>query len=154
MKAAPVIRALEARPGITVEVVHTGQHYDEKMSDAFFRDLSMPAPRINLAVGSASHARQTADVLVRFAEYLEQDRPALVIVAGDVNSTIAATLAAVKLWIPVAHIESGLRSGDRRMPEEINRILTDSVAALLFVTEPSGLKHLQEEGIEARRVHH
>ena len=154
MKAAPVISALKRRDGIDVEVVHTGQHYDERMSDAFFRDLGIPEPTANLAVGSQSHARQTAEVLTRFEEFLRNTRSDLAVVAGDVNSTIAAALAAVKLLVPVAHIEAGLRSFDRTMPEEINRILTDSISALLFVTEPSGLRHLQREGIPAERVHY
>lgn len=152
MKAAPVLRALDQRPAFHTTLVHTGQHYDENMSAAFLRDLDLRAPDVCFEVGSGSHARQTAEVLTRSEQFLEQNPQDLVVVCGDVNSTLAAALAAVKLKVPVAHVEAGLRSGDRRMPEEINRRVTDSVAALCFVTEPAGVAHLQEEGVEPRRI--
>lgn len=151
MKAAPVLEALRTHQGVGVELVHTGQHYDERMSDSFLRDLGIPLPDVQLEVGSGSHATQTAEVLVRFESYLSDARPDLVMVVGDVNSTVAAALAAVKLHIPVAHVESGLRSRDRNMPEEINRVLTDSMAALLFVTEQAGLDNLRAEGVAEAR---
>jgi UDP-N-acetylglucosamine 2-epimerase (non-hydrolysing) len=148
-----VWRELEAREGVEAELVHTGQHYDERMSESFLRELEVKAPDVMLGVGSGSHARQTADVLVRFEEYLLDRCPDLVVVVGDVNSTLAASLASVKLHVPVAHVEAGLRSGDRRMPEEINRLATDAIASLLFVTEQSGVDHLRAEGAAEHRVH-
>ncbi|MCB9882511.1 MAG: UDP-N-acetylglucosamine 2-epimerase (non-hydrolyzing) [Planctomycetes bacterium] len=154
MKAAPVLHALRERRGVRVSLVHTGQHYDEAMSGSFLRDLDLQAPGVNLGVGSGTHGRQTGEVLARFEGWLEANPQDLVMVFGDVNSTLAAALAAVKRHVPVAHVEAGLRSGDRKMPEEINRIATDTIASLLFVTEPSGLRHLEREGIDASRVHH
>lgn len=153
MKMAPVVEALRARHGIRAPLVHTGQHYDEAMSRVFFDELGMPAPDVNLDVGSGSHAAQTARVLERFDEWLERARPDLVVVAGDVNSTLACALAAAKRTIPVAHVESGLRSGDRSMPEEVNRILTDALADLLFATSPDALANLRREGIDAAKIH-
>jgi UDP-N-acetylglucosamine 2-epimerase (non-hydrolysing) len=138
---------------VSTTLVHTGQHYDERMSDSFFRDLRFPQPDADLGVGSGTHGFQTAEVLTRFENYLQEHRPDLVVVVGDVNSTLAAALAAVKLHIPVAHVESGLRSKDRRMPEEINRILTDRLAALLFVTEQDGVVNLEAEGVDSSRIH-
>lgn len=152
VKAWPVVRALEAR-GVAVRLCHTGQHYDERMAGALFRDLGMRLPDVDLGVGSGSHGAQTAEVLRRFEAELEARRPDLVVVVGDVNSTAACALAAVKLHVPVAHVEAGLRSGDRRMPEEINRLVTDAISSLLFVTEPSGARNLAREGADPARVH-
>jgi UDP-N-acetylglucosamine 2-epimerase (non-hydrolysing) len=151
MKVAPLHRALEAR-GFTSLIVHTGQHYDEQMSDIFFRQLEMPEPDVYLGVGSGSHAQQTARVMTGFEEVVEEEAPDLVIVVGDVNSTVACSLVASKMHVPVAHVEAGLRSGDRRMPEEINRIVTDSISDVLFVTEESGVDNLLGEGVPDERV--
>jgi UDP-N-acetylglucosamine 2-epimerase (non-hydrolysing) len=153
MKIAPVWRAI-ARAGFAEQkLVHTGQHYDAAMSDVFFRDLAMPAPDLFLGIGSGSHGEQTAAALAAMEKLLTTERPDLVIVAGDVNSTLAAALAAVKLGIPVAHVEAGLRSGDRTMPEEINRLLTDQMSDLLFTPSPDADAHLAREGIPAGKVH-
>lgn len=152
MKMAPVVLAAQ-RQRIPQLLVHTGQHYDERMSRVFFEELGMPRPDLDLGVGSGSHAEQTARVMVAFEKVLVERRPELVVVAGDVNSTLACALVAAKLRIPVAHVEAGLRSFDREMPEEVNRVLTDHLSNLLFVTEPSGLANLQREGIVERRVH-
>jgi len=133
-------------PQIEPILVHTGQHYDEKLSDIFFRQMGIPAPHVNLEVGSGSHATQTAEILKRIEPVLIEQKPDLVLVVGDVNSTIAVSLAAVKLGIPVAHVEAGLRSFDRAMPEEINRILTDALAEYLFITEEDAAEHLLKEG--------
>ncbi|MBA4423299.1 MAG: UDP-N-acetylglucosamine 2-epimerase (non-hydrolyzing) [Syntrophus sp. (in: bacteria)] len=157
MKIAPLIRAIaaynSANPGsIRPFLVHTGQHYDANMSDDFFRDLAIPAPDIHLGIGSGSHAEQTGRVLIAFEEVLLRDRPDLVIVVGDVNSTMACTLAAVKLHIPVAHVEAGLRSFDRRMPEEINRLVTDALADYLFTPSPDGDANLIREGIPKEKI--
>lgn len=151
MKMAPLVLELQRR-GLPQLFVHTGQHYDERMSQVFFDELGMPRPDLDLGVGSGSHAEQTARVMVAFERVLVERRPALVVVAGDVNSTLACALVAAKLEVAVAHLEAGLRSFDRRMPEEVNRVLTDHLAELLFVTEPSGLANLEREGIDARRV--
>ncbi|WP_305046468.1 non-hydrolyzing UDP-N-acetylglucosamine 2-epimerase [Geoalkalibacter sp.] len=151
MKVAPIIDELKRR-GIDYLLVHTGQHYDEKMSKLFFVDLGMPKPDVDLEVGSGSHARQTGEVLMRIEPVLERERPDVVIVVGDVNSTLAATLAAAKLCIPVAHVEAGLRSFDRAMPEEINRLMTDSVADFLFTTEELASEHLRREGIPEEKI--
>jgi len=153
MKIAPLLRELRARPRFEAVLVHTGQHYDEAMSEGFFRDLGIPRPDVNLEVGSGSHGEQTAQVLARIERELVERRPDAVLVVGDVNSTLAATLAAAKLHIPVAHVEAGLRSGDRRMPEEINRLMTDVVCDWLFTTEPSGEANLLREGIAPERIH-
>lgn len=154
MKIAPIHRAFEALDGeVAHGIVHTGQHYDAVMSDAFFEDLQMPAPVAFLGVGSGSHARQTAAILVAFEEVLLDQRPDLVLVAGDVNSTVACALAATKLGVPVGHVEAGLRSFDRAMPEEINRMATDAISDYAFVTEPSGLQHLAREGWDPAKVH-
>jgi UDP-N-acetylglucosamine 2-epimerase (non-hydrolysing) len=153
MKIAPILAACAGRPGLHSTLVHTGQHYDEAMSQLFFEQLAIPRPDVNLEVGSGSHAQQTAAVLQRFEPVLLARRPDLVLVVGDVNSTLACSLAAVKLGIPVAHVEAGLRSFDRSMPEEINRVLTDAVADLLFVTEASGVANLRREGIDPARIH-
>src|SRR5579864_3260104 len=144
-KIAPLMREMRGHAEIEPILVHTGQHYDEKLSDIFFRQMGIPAPDVNLEVGSGSHAVQTADVLRRVEPVLIEHKPDLVLVVGDVNSTIAVSLAAVKLGIPVAHVEAGLRSFDRSMPEEINRILTDALADYLFVTEEDAIQHLLNE---------
>jgi UDP-N-acetylglucosamine 2-epimerase (non-hydrolysing) len=153
MKVAPLLHELRRRPAFEALLVHTGQHYDVSMSDAFFRDLGIPEPDVNLGVGSGSHASQTAEVLRGIEPVLLSFRPDVVLVVGDVNSTLAATLAAVKLGIPVAHVEAGLRSFDRSMPEEINRVLTDAVSRWLFTSEPSGAANLRREGIAEERIH-
>jgi UDP-N-acetylglucosamine 2-epimerase (non-hydrolysing) len=153
MKIAPICEAL-ARTGRTRNVlVHTGQHYDQAMSDLFFRELEIPTPDINLEVGSCTHAVQTAEVMKRFEPVCLEHKPDWVIVVGDVNSTLACALVASKLGIKVAHVEAGLRSFDRTMPEEINRVLTDAISDLLFVTEPSGVENLRREGIAHDKVH-
>lgn len=152
MKMAPIWRALAER-GIATHWVHTGQHYDAALSDQFFRDLGLPDPDTHLGVGSGSHAEQTARILERIEPVIHEVAPDLVLVGGDVNSTIACALAAVKLWVPVGHIEAGLRSGDRTMPEEINRILTDAISDLLFTTSPEAAGNLTHEGRPADRVH-
>ena len=153
MKVGPIHRALSAREGVRSRIVHTGQHYDERMSDVFFRQLELPEPDVYLGVGSGSHAEQTGRVMMAFEKVVQEEHPDLVIVVGDVNSTLAAALVAAKLHVPVAHVEAGLRSGDRTMPEEINRLATDAIADHLFVTERSGLEHLRREGVPDERVH-
>lgn len=154
MKIAPLMHEFARRPDRFEPIlVHTGQHYDQKMSDSFFRDLGIPEPDINLGVGSGSHGHQTAQVLMKIEDLLIERKPHVVLVVGDVNSTVAATLAAIKLDIPVAHVESGLRSGDRKMPEELNRILTDSVSEWLFTTEASAEENLLREGIPIEKIH-
>ncbi|GII62950.1 UDP-N-acetyl glucosamine 2-epimerase [Sphaerisporangium krabiense] len=152
VKAAPVVRGL-AELGIRQGIVHTGQHYDALMSDVFFADLGLPEPIANLGVGSGSHARQTAALLVGLEEVVLEHSPDLVVVYGDVNSTLAAILVCAKLHVPTAHVEAGLRSFDREMPEEVNRVVTDALADILLVTSPDGLSHLADEGIAASRVH-
>ncbi len=152
MKAAPVIDAL-SRPGCRQALVHTGQHYDANMSAVFFRQLGLPQPDVNLEVGSGSHAAQTAQIMVRLEELLVQERPDWVLVYGDVNSTVAAALVCAKLLIPVAHVEAGLRSFDRTMPEEVNRLLTDQIADLLFTPSEDGNENLLREGVAPERVH-
>ncbi|MEE3326118.1 MAG: UDP-N-acetylglucosamine 2-epimerase (non-hydrolyzing) [Myxococcota bacterium] len=154
MKIAPLLRDIENRPDVEAFLVHTGQHYDQAMSENFFKDLRIAKPDLNLGVGSGSHAEQTASVLVKMEKVLLQEKPDLLLVVGDVNSTLAASLAAVKLEIPVAHVEAGLRSGDRSMPEEINRILTDSISTWLFTTEEEANLNLAAEGIPPERIHH
>lgn len=152
MKMGPIITALKQQ-GISTVLVHTGQHYDEAMSDSFFTDLGLPRPDVNLEVGSATHAQQTAEIMRRFEPVLDRVSPCAVLVVGDVNSTIACALVAVKKGIKVIHVEAGLRSYDRAMPEEINRVLTDQISDLLFTTERSALDNLTREGIDAERVH-
>jgi UDP-N-acetylglucosamine 2-epimerase (non-hydrolysing) len=155
MKVAPLHRAFrDCTDSIRHLVCHTGQHYDDAMSNVFLQDLDLPNPDFNLGVGSGSHATQTAAVMVEFEKVLIANKPDLVLVVGDVNSTIACALVSVKLHIPVGHIEAGLRSFDRSMPEEINRILTDAIADLLFVSEPSGITNLSREGVAEERVHY
>jgi UDP-N-acetylglucosamine 2-epimerase (non-hydrolysing) len=152
MKLAPVARSLRALPELEFRIVHTGQHYDETMTDVFFDELEIPAPAVHLGVGSGSHGVQTARLIERYEAHLLSSRPAACVVFGDVNSTLASALAAVKLGVPVAHVEAGLRSFDRSMPEEINRLLTDAIGELLLVSEPSGVENLQREGIPTERV--
>ncbi len=151
-KAAPVLAALQAR-GIEQMLVHTGQHYDDKMSEIFFRELGLPQPDVNLGVGSGSHAVQTAAIMVGLEELFIKHQPPLVIVYGDVNSTVAAALVASKLHIPVAHVEAGLRSFDMTMPEEVNRRLTDQLSDVLLVTSEDAIGHLTSEGVDADRIH-
>ena len=152
MKVAPLMQACQRSGRIAPILVHTGQHYDENMSNLFFRELGMPQPDLNLEVGSGSHARQTAEVMIRFEPVLREHNPDWLVVVGDVNSTIACALVAVKLGVKVAHVEAGLRSFDRSMPEEINRILTDAISDLLLVSEKSGVENLRREGIPDAKV--
>jgi UDP-N-acetylglucosamine 2-epimerase (non-hydrolysing) len=153
MKLAPVHRAIAKLPEIEQLVVHTGQHYDFNMSDVFFQQLGTGAPDINLQVGSASHAKQTAEVMVRFESVVLERRPDLVLVYGDVNSTVAAALVCAKLAVRVGHVEAGLRSFDRLMPEEINRLVTDQLADLLFTPSEDGNRNLNREGIPTEKIH-
>jgi UDP-N-acetylglucosamine 2-epimerase (non-hydrolysing) len=152
MKAAPVLRAL-SDAGFRQALVHTGQHYDANMSDVFFRELDIPPPDVNLGVGSGSHARQTALIMTGFESVVLERKPDLVMVYGDVNSTVAAALVCSKLQIAVAHVEAGLRSNDRTMPEEINRVITDQLSNLLFTPSEDGDENLRREGISAERIH-
>jgi UDP-N-acetylglucosamine 2-epimerase (non-hydrolysing) len=147
VKVAPIMRAMASSPSLRPVLVHTGQHYDHNMSQSFFDELNIPRPDVFLEVGSGSHAAQTAAVMVAFEKAVLEFKPDLVLVVGDVNSTLACSLVAAKLMIPVAHVEAGLRSFDRSMPEEINRVVTDSISSFLFVTEPSGRDNLLREGV-------
>ncbi len=154
MKIAPLYRALKTYDhSISHRIVHTGQHYDRAMSKVFFEDLELPQPDFYLGVGSGSHAEQTARIMIEFEKVLSSERPDLTVVVGDVNSTVACSLVSVKMGIPVAHVEAGLRSFDRTMPEEINRIVTDAIADELFVSEPSGVENLKREGVDGRKIH-
>lgn len=154
MKIAPIIRAIdESDSHLRATLLHTGQHYDAAMKRSFFEQLDIPEPDVDLGVGSGSHAMQTAEIMLRFEPVLDRDRPDVVLVVGDVNSTIACALVAVKKGIPVVHVEAGLRSGDRGMPEEINRILTDQLSDLLFTTEREAAANLMAEGIEQNKIH-
>jgi UDP-N-acetylglucosamine 2-epimerase (non-hydrolysing) len=153
MKVAPLMDVLSSDPDFSVVLVHTGQHYDHNMSGQFFSDLNLPEPRYHLGVGFGSHAQQTADVMKRIEPVLLELNPAAIVVVGDVNSTIAGALVAAKLGIKVVHIEAGLRSFDRTMPEEINRVVTDSISDLMMVTEESGRINLLREGILSDRIH-
>lgn len=152
MKVAPLHRAIQNLPNWTSKIVHTGQHFDAKMSDVFFTQLELPKPDFFLGIGGGTHSEVTAKIMLAFEPILLAEKPDLVIVVGDVTSTLACTLVAIKMGIPLAHVEAGLRSGDRNMPEEINRILTDSVANYLFVTEQSGIDHLKNEGVPDEKV--
>ena len=153
MKIAPLTWELKRRSDVQFSLVHTGQHYDRKMSDLFFEQLAIPHPDFNLGVGGGSHAVQTAEIMRRFEPVVSEKKPDAVVVVGDVNSTVACALTAVKMGIPVAHVEAGLRSFDRTMPEEINRVVTDAISEWLLVSEPDGVKNLQHEGIPDRRIH-
>jgi len=153
MKAAPLLRALKTLPDIfRPTLIHTGQHYDPKMSELFFNELGMDKPNIFLGVGSGSHAEQTAKIMIELEKSFSQDRPDLVVVFGDVNSTMAAALVAAKMSIRIAHVEAGLRSFDKAMPEEINRIVTDRLSDYLFVTEESGIRNLKAEGVPSEKI--
>lgn len=152
MKIAPLYHALLREPWAEVSIVHTGQHYDLNMSDAFFKDLRLPEPHLHLGVGSGTHAQQTGTVMMAYEKVLIEKRPDLVVVVGDVNSTLAATLVAVKTGIKVAHLEAGLRSFDRSMPEEINRIVTDSLADILWTPSPDADKNLLKQGIAQDKI--
>jgi len=153
IKVAPVISACADVAGMRQLLVHTGQHYDAAMSQVFFDQLGIPQPDYDLGVGSGSHARQTAEIMVRFEELASQERPDWVVVYGDVNSTLAAAVVSAKLGIPVAHVEAGLRSFDRTMPEEINRVLVDQVSELLLTSSPEAERNLLREGIAADKIH-
>lgn len=153
MKVAPVLNALKVRPGVNQILVHTGQHYDAGMSDVFFEQLDLPAPDLNLAIGSGTHAWQTAEIMTRLEPVVVESRPDMVLVYGDVNSTVASALVCAKLRVPVAHVEAGLRSFDRSMPEEINRVVTDQLADLLFTPSEDGDLNLQREGIAREKIH-
>jgi len=153
MKAAPVMRALNEHRDVRQSLVHTGQHYDSNMSDVFFSQLDIPAPDVNLDVGSGSHARQTAEIMSRIEPVLLERKPDIVLVYGDVNSTVAAALVCSKLQIRIAHVEAGLRSFDRTMPEEVNRLVTDQLADLLFTPSADGDQNLQAEGVEVGKIH-
>ncbi len=153
MKIAPIWRELDKHDHISKRLVHTGQHYDRNMSTVFFDDLKLPKPDVFLGVGSGSHGEQTGKVMTEFEKTLVEERPDLVIVVGDVNSTMAGTLVAVKMGIPVAHVEAGLRSFDREMPEEINRMVTDILANLLFTSERGAEKNLLREGVDKDKIH-
>jgi UDP-N-acetylglucosamine 2-epimerase (non-hydrolysing) len=152
MKIAPVMWEVQRRAGVEAYLVHTGQHYDAKMSDLFFEQLHIPRPDVDLGVGSGSHAVQTAEVMKRIEPVIAAQKPDVLMVVGDVNSTIAAALTAVKMGVPVAHVEAGLRSYDRTMPEEINRVLTDSISRWLFVSERSGIPNLRREGVPDENI--
>lgn len=152
MKAAPVLAAIDARR-IEQRLVHTGQHYDRNMSEVFFDELGIPEPDANLGVGSGSHAQQTAETMVALEEEFTAHRPNLLLVYGDINSTVAATLVASKLGIPIGHVEAGLRSGDRRMPEEVNRLITDQLAMMLFTPSVDGNENLIREGVDSEKIH-
>lgn len=153
MKAAPVLHALRTRPGMRQTLVHTGQHYDKNLSDVFFSQLEIPPPDVNLGVGSGTHARQTADIMSGFEPVLLERKPDMVLVYGDVNSTVAAALVCAKLLVPVAHVEAGLRSFDRTMPEEVNRIVTDRLADVLFTPSEDGDENLLHEGVSPKKIH-
>lgn len=152
MKIAPLHRAFQQHSKIESKIVHTGQHYDERMSDIFFNQLELPKPDYYLGIGGGTHTQATAKIMLAFEEVVNQEKPDLILVVGDVNSTVACTLVATKMRIPLAHVEAGLRSGDRGMPEEINRVLTDSVSDFLFVTEQSGMINLAKEGVPDEKV--
>ncbi len=152
MKVAPLYHALKGDPGCTAQVVHTGQHYDANMSDAFFRDLGLPEPAYHLEVGSGTHAEQTGRTMIAYERVCEAARPDAIVVVGDVNATAACAMVGAKLWIPVVHLEAGLRSHDRRMPEEINRRVTDAIADLLWTPSPDADANLLAEGVSPARI--
>ena len=152
MKIAPLKRAFDSREEIDSIIVHTGQHYDQKMSDVFFNELEIPVPKYNLGIGGGTHAEQKAKVMLAFEPVLDEEQPDLVLVVGDVNATAACSIVAVKKGIPICHVEAGLRSYDRAMPEEINRMITDCISDYLFVTEQSGIDNLAKEGVDPNKV--
>ncbi len=152
MKVAPLYHALKAQPWCDVGIVHTGQHYDANMSDAFFRDLRLPEPRHHLEVGSGSHAEQTGGVMIAYEKVCLAERPDWIVVVGDVNSTAACAMVGAKLWIPVVHLEAGLRSRDRSMPEEINRLVTDAISDVLWTPSVDGDENLIQEGVDPARI--
>ncbi len=152
MKVAPLYHALRASAWCEPQIVHTGQHYDANMSDDFFRDLGLPAPAFHLGVGSGSHAEQTGGVMIAYEKVCLESRPDWIVVVGDVNSTAACAMVATKLWIPVVHLEAGLRSGDRRMPEEINRLVTDAIADVLWTPSPDANENLLREGVAESKI--
>lgn len=154
MKIAPIVRAFQAQQQLSFKIIHTGQHYDRDMNEVFFEELGIPQPDVFMAAGGGSHAQQTAKIMIGFEELCIAERPAAVLVVGDVNSTLACSIVAKKLNIPVAHVEAGLRSGDMAMPEEINRLVTDSISDWFFVTEPAALAHLKREGKPDSAVHY
>lgn len=154
MKIAPIVRALQDHPRLAFKIIHTGQHYDREMNDVFFEELGIPEPDVFMAAGGGTHAEQTGKIMLAFEQLCQAERPAAVLVVGDVNSTLACSIAAKKLCIPVAHVEAGLRSGDMSMPEEINRLVTDSISDWFFVTEPSAVEHLRREGKADAAVHY
>ncbi|SCY23958.1 non-hydrolyzing UDP-N-acetylglucosamine 2-epimerase [Nitrosospira sp. Nsp13] len=154
MKIAPIVRALQAHGGLAFKIIHTGQHYDRDMNDVFFEELGIPQPDVFMAAGGGSHSQQTSKIMIAFEELCQIERPDAVLVVGDVNSTLACSIAAKKLDIPVGHVEAGLRSGDMTMPEEINRLVTDSISDWFFVTEPSGIVHLKKEGKSDSAIHY
>jgi UDP-N-acetylglucosamine 2-epimerase (non-hydrolysing) len=153
MKIAPIVEEMKKTPGLNGVLVHTGQHYDEGMSDVFFRDLDIPVPDVHLGVGSGTHAEQTARIMVEFEKVCGAEKPDMVVVVGDVNSTMACTIVAAKLLVPVAHVEAGLRSFDRAMPEEINRLVTDALSSLLFTTSRDADENLKREGVDPSKIH-
>ena len=153
VKIAPIIAEIEKQGALNAVLVHTGQHYDLNMSDVFFRDLEIREPDVHLGIGSGSHAEQTGKLMIAFEKLCENDRPDIVLVVGDVNATVACSLVAAKMSIPVAHVEAGLRSGDRCMPEEINRIVTDHLSDLLFTTSRDAGENLEAEGINSDKIH-
>ena len=152
MKIAPLYHALAAQPWCTPAIVHTGQHYDANMSEAFFRDLRLPTPHFHLEVGSGTHAEQTGGVMIAYEKVAMREKPDWIVVVGDVNSTAACAMVGTKLWIPVIHLEAGLRSGDRRMPEEINRLVTDAICDVLWTPSPDADEHLAREGVPASKI--
>jgi UDP-N-acetylglucosamine 2-epimerase (non-hydrolysing) len=154
MKIAPIVRALQDQQALSFKIIHTGQHYDREMNDVFFEELGIPQPDVFMAAGGGSHAQQTAKIMIGFEELCIKERPDAVLVVGDVNSTLACSIVAKKLNIPVAHVEAGLRSGDMAMPEEINRLVTDSISDWFFVTEPAAIEHLRREGKDEKAIHY
>ena len=152
MKIAPIVEEMKKAPDLQGFLIHTGQHYSEGMSDVFFRDLDIPVPDVHLGVGSGSHAEQTARIMIEFEKVCLEHKPDLVLVVGDVNSTMACTIVAAKLLISVAHVEAGLRSFDRTMPEEINRVVTDALASILFTTSRDADENLKHEGVDATKI--
>ncbi len=154
MKIAPIVRALQAHGGLGFKIIHTGQHYDREMNEVFFEELGIPPPDVFMGAGGGSHSQQTAKIMTAFEDLCQTQRPDAVLVVGDVNSTLACSIVAKKMNIPVAHVEAGLRSGDMSMPEEINRLVTDSISDWFFVTEPSGVEHLRREGKAESAIHY